>query len=152
MAAAANRLLKIVRPAYKLRFYKNLDLFNVVDCATARPVDPGVIVDDIIGIGRVSGTEEPRVGMSVRKSGRTSGLTSGDVTATGVTIKVDLSDEESALFSDQAVADMLSKPGDSGSLVLNTDNKAVGLLFAGSETYCIFNRIQNVMDLLEIEF
>jgi len=152
VAALTNRLLKIVKPAYELRFYKNLNQYNVVDCAAARPVSPNLINDDIIEIGKVSGVGELRDGMTVRKSGRTSGLTSGDVSATGVTVKVDLSDEESGWFSDQVVADVLCKPGDSGSLVVDEKNNVVGLLFAGSDTHCIINRIQNVMDLLDIEF
>jgi len=152
VAGAANRLFKIVKPAYELRFYKNLNQYNIVDCAAARPVDPNVIGEDIIGIGQVSGVGKAQDGMTVRKSGRTSGLTSGEVSATGVTVRVDLSDKESAWFTDQVVANLVCKPGDSGSLVLDAANHAVGLLFAGSDTHCIFNHIQNVMDLLEIEF
>lgn len=152
IAASVNRVLKLVRPAYRMRFFKSLDQFNVVDCAVARPVNPGLVGDEIIEIGRVAGVGELREGLTVRKSGRTSGVTSGAVSATGVTVKVDLSDEESGWFSDQVVADLLCKPGDSGSLVVDPDNNVVGLLFAGSDSHCIINRIQNVMDLLEIEF
>jgi V8-like Glu-specific endopeptidase len=57
-----------------------------------------------------------------------------------------------ALFSDQIVADLKSQGGDSGSLVLNEQNEAVGLLFAGSDRSTILNRIQNVMDKLNITF
>jgi len=152
VAGMANRLLKMIKPAYELRFYKNLNQYNIVDCAVARPVSPGIISDDIIEVGKVSGVGELRDGLTVRKSGRTSGLTTGNVSATGVTVKVDLSDEESGWFSDQVVADVLCKPGDSGSLVVDENNNVVGLLFAGSDTHCIINRIQNVMDLLDIEF
>lgn len=147
-----NKILKIIRPSYELRFYKNTRSFNIVDCAVAKPVNPDLIGEEIIDIGRVSGVGVAREGMEVRKSGRTSGVTSGDVTAVGVTLKVDLSDEETGWFSDQVVADLMCQPGDSGSLVLNKENQAVGLLFAGSDTHCIFNRIQNVMDYLEVEF
>lgn len=152
VAGAVNRLLKIVKPDYEMRFYKNLSFFNIADCAVATPVNPGVINDQIIEIGRVSDVGELQAGMKVQKSGRTSGITTGNVSATGVTIKVDIAEAESAWFSDQVVAELVCKPGDSGSLILDTENNAVGLLFAGSNTHCIINRIQNVMDLLDIEF
>lgn len=152
IAGVANRLLKLIRPAYELRFYKSINQYNMVDCAVARPVNPNIIGDEIIEIGSVAGVGKLHEGMTVRKSGRTSGVTSGDVSATGVTVKVDLSNEESGWFSDQVVADLLCKPGDSGSLVVDSENNVVGLLFAGSDTHCIINRIQNVMELLEIEF
>lgn len=147
-----NMMLKFLRPSYELRFYKYTRATNIVDCAVAQPVAPESIDGRIIELGEVSGVGEVREGMLVQKSGRTSGVTSGEVTATGVTLKVSLSDEEEAWFSDQVVADLKCEPGDSGSLIINKENKAVGLLFAGSDTHCIFNRIQNVMDALDIEF
>ena len=151
MAAVVNRILKLIRPAYEMRFYKKLNQYNIVDCAVAKPVNPGIIGDGVIGLGKIAGVGELRDGITVQKSGRSSGITSGEVSATGVTVKVELSDEESGWFSDQVVADLVCKPGDSGSLVLDKENKAVGLLFAGSDSHCIVNRIQNVMKLLEVE-
>jgi len=44
----------------------------------------------------------------------------------------------------------MSSPGDSGSLVLNGQNQAVGLLFAGSDRATVCNRIQNVLGLLGV--
>ncbi|WP_157833472.1 chymotrypsin family serine protease [Desulfotruncus alcoholivorax] len=151
-AGIGNSIIKIIRPSYELRLYKLTRSANMVDCAVAKPVSPGVIDDRILEIGRVAGVGEIKEGVVVQKSGRSSGVTSGEITARGVTLKVDLSDEEAGWFSDQVVSDLVCKPGDSGSLILDQDNRAVGLLFAGSDTYCIFNRIQNVMDLLQIEF
>jgi len=125
---------------------------NLVDCAVAKPVNPDAIGENIIDIGKVSGVEKARNGMKVRKSGRTTGLGSGEVSATGVTIKVDLSPKISAWFSDQVVANLKCKAGDSGSLVVDRNNHAVGLLFAGSDNHCIFNRIENVLNLLAVKF
>jgi hypothetical protein len=152
VAAAGNRFLKLLRPSYELRFYKYSRFTNMVDCAVARPLNPGLIADEVIELGKVSGVGEIREGMVVQKSGRTSGVTSGEITARGVTLKVELSDEEAGWFSDQVVADLECAPGDSGSLILDKENKAVGLLFAGAENHCIFNRIHNVLNLLDVEF
>jgi len=48
------------------------------------------------------------------------------------------------------VADLQSAGGDSGSLVLDEENRAVGLLFAGSEKYTIINQINHVLDQLGV--
>ncbi len=152
VASLGNRFIKLIRPAYEMRFYKYSRSTNIVDCAVAKPINTSLVGEEIVELGAVSGVEEAREGMLVQKSGRTTGVTSGQVTAIGVTLKVSLSDEESGWFSDQVVSDVLCQPGDSGSLIMNKQNKAVGLLFAGSDTHCIFNRIQNVIRLLDIEF
>ncbi len=57
----------------------------------------------------------------------------------------------SARFRDQLVASALSQGGDSGSLVVDTENHAVGLLFAGSSNTTILNPIGQVESLLGIE-
>ena len=47
----------------------------------------------------------------------------------------------------------MSQPGDSGSLLVDgSENKAVALLFAGSDQVTVHSPIQKVMELLEIEF
>lgn len=156
VAAAAvrggNALIHLLRPNYEMRMYKKYRGFNSIDCAVARPVDPGAIDDKIIEIGRVEGIANVGAGDWVQKSGRSSGLTSGNVTAVGVTLQVDLSDNETGWFSDQVVCDGISQGGDSGSLIVNKEKQAVGLLFAGSEKYTVFNRIENVLQRLEVEF
>jgi hypothetical protein len=45
----------------------------------------------------------------------------------------------------------MSKPGDSGSLLVAGDSLfAIGLLFAGSEQATVHNPIQDVLDSLEV--
>ena len=150
-ARLANFLVHTIRPNYDLRFFKRGGGSNIVDCAVARPVRPDIITDEIFGIGRVQGKTIARPGMPVFKSGRTTGVTKGVVTAVGATMEVKLDDENSAYFSDQVVTDMKSQGGDSGSLVLTEGNRAVGLLFAGSDKVTIFNHIQTVLDKLEVD-
>ncbi|SHF12640.1 hypothetical protein [Desulforamulus putei] len=152
VARLANILVRTIRPNYELKFVKRGGTPNIVDCAVARPIRPDLITDEIVGIGKVQGTAQAKPGMKVVKSGRTTGVTRGVVTAVGATMEVKLDDESSAYFADQVVTDMKSQGGDSGSLVLNEENKAVGLLFAGSDKVTVFNHIQNVLDKLNIEF
>jgi hypothetical protein len=40
----------------------------------------------------------------------------------------------------------MSSPGDSGSSILDMQNRAVGLLFAGSETVTILTPLQHILD------
>jgi hypothetical protein len=46
------------------------------------------------------------------------------------------------------MAGAMSQGGDSGSAVLDNNNNLLGLLFAGSETSTIINRIENVFSAL----
>lgn len=150
-ARVGSMLVHMVRPNYDMRFLKHYRGSNIVDAAVARPVSPGVISGDIIEVGSVLGMGPVEVGRTVGKSGRSSGYTNGPVTAVDVSLQVELNDTETGLFSDQVVAEMVSRGGDSGSLVFDEEKRAVGLLFAGSEKVTVFNRLNNVFDKLGIE-
>ena len=124
---------------------------NLVDCAIAEPVNPKDVKNEILGAGIITGTAEGILDMEVMKSGRTTGLTTGVIEQVDVTVRVSFGSGKTALFTDQLMAGAMSQGGDSGSVVLNGENEAVGLLFAGSTTTTIINRIQNVFKLLEVE-
>ncbi|MBM7855187.1 hypothetical protein JOC37_001572 [Desulfohalotomaculum tongense] len=149
---ASNALLRVIRPNYQIKVFKKLRQANSVDCALARPDRPDLIDNNILGIGEVKGIAEARPGIPVIKSGRTTGVTTGVVTTIGTSLKVEMDDNEVVLFNDQVTTDLKSRGGDSGSLVLTPDNRAVGLLFAGSDSITVFNPIQRVMEALQIEF
>jgi hypothetical protein len=73
------------------------------------------------------------------------------VLQTDLTVGVKYSATKYALFSGQVMAGPMSQPGDSGSLVLNDSDEAVGLLFAGSDQFTIFSPIGLVLDKFEVE-
>lgn len=123
-----------------------------MDCAVAKPINDDIIQADIFEFGEIAGVKEVKVGMAVKKSGRSTGVTHSLVLATDVILKVALDNREYGVFADQVLAGPMSMPGDSGALVLTEDNYAVGLLFAGSEQVTMFNRITNVLDALNIIF
>lgn len=150
VARLGSMLVHLIRPNYDLHFIKHTRGENIVDAAVARPVSRDAISDDILEIGVPRGTAEAGVGQTVMKSGRSSGISSGQVTAVDVSLQVELNDSESGTFSDQVVAEMVSKGGDSGALVLDERQKAVGLLFAGSDKYTIFNHLSNVFAKLDV--
>lgn len=148
---AVNGLVRAVRPRYALRMEKKTGAANVVDAAVAKPLSRDLVTGEIMEIGPVEGVAEPQLGMKVKKMGRTSGYTEGTVKALDVTLNVDMGDKGVYLFSEQIMANLNSQPGDSGSLVLDHENRAVGLLFAGSDTITAFNNIFNVMSVLGVE-
>lgn len=147
-----NNFIKLIKPHYKMSLFKKTSVENIVDAALARPIRDDVITPEILGIGMVKGVKEAQSGMKLFKSGRSSGLNSAVVKAQAATLKVKMGSNEEVIFADQIVTGPMASPGDSGSLVLDENNNAVGLLFAGSESSTIVNRIANVMDLLDFEF
>jgi len=44
----------------------------------------------------------------------------------------------------------MSQGGDSGSAILNQENQIIGLLFAGSDSITVINRIQDVFESLQV--
>ena len=136
---------------------------NVVDCATAWAWPERVRkefiylsggVKNYFRAGAVPVTATP--GMQVGKSGRTTQLTRGSVTAVGVTINVNYGAGRVGHFIDQisvrAPTGDFSQGGDSGSLIWTWDARRapVALLFAGGGGTTFGNRIQRVLAALDV--
>lgn len=149
---AGNLILKMVKPNYRLKFIKSTPSHNLIDAAVAKPVKFNYVSEDVFDLGRIKGTAEPKIGMAVKKSGRTSGITGSSIKALDVMLKVMLSPSEEATFYEQILTGPMAQPGDSGSIVVDEGLNAVGLLFAGSDEATIINPIINVMKLLKITF
>jgi len=152
---------------------------NVADAAIAQirlgvcsdndgnPVDCVDTNGSILDIGQVSSNTVAAVlNKKVKKSGRTTGLTSGSISAVDVTVDVGYSDECGGSTTKVArfVNQFLVKPGkfssggDSGSLTVEADEvdpvdglpRATGLLFAGSRLYTVANPIDAVLTQLGV--
>jgi hypothetical protein len=123
---------------------------NLVDAAIATPLDPADVKDEILNIGPIQGMVEGELGMAIKKSGRTTGFTTGQIQQVDVTANVQYGAGQIAFFTDQLLAGAMSQGGDSGSAVLDDNNRLTGLLFAGSDTTTIINRIENVFSALGI--
>lgn len=128
-----------------------LSLNNTVDAAIAR-LDGNVSASPtIIDLNTApKGIMPPHLGMIVFKSGRTTGVTTGRIIQIDVTTDVNYGSRK-ARFTDQIMTTPFSRPGDSGSLVLDTTQNAVGLLFAGSEKIGVVTPIQTVLGALNLE-
>lgn len=131
-----------------------------VDAAIAQVISGMVRTDGaILEIGTLSSsTVAASIGQLVKKSGRTTGLTRSKVSGLNATISVAYDNECAGgeafikTFTGQIViANKASKflaGGDSGSLMVedvNTNPRAIGLLFAGSSTAAIANPIEEVL-------
>lgn len=149
-AAALNAPAAAIGRRTRLRAVRIAQTENRVDAAIARPLRVEDVEDRILEIGTVAGTAGVELGTPIRKSGRTTGHTTGAIEQVDVTVRVDYGAGRSALFVDQLMAGAMSEGGDSGSAVLDMERHLIGLLFAGSQTSTIINRIQHVFAELGI--
>jgi len=134
-----------------------------VDCAVAEVI-PGMVRSDgaILEIGAISSqTVGASINQTVKKSGRTSGLTRSKISGLNATISVIYENECAGgtaftkVFTEQIViANRGSKflnSGDSGSLMVEdvaAGPRAIGLLYAGSSSTAIANPIGQVLQFL----
>jgi hypothetical protein len=120
---------------------------NTIDCAIAQmsTSNPTSVVQSG-GYTATSTVVSPSVGLAVKKSGRTSGLTHSTISAINVTINVGYT-AGVATFTGQIMVDaQFIRSGDSGSLmVTETGNNPVGLCFAGGSGGAFANPIGPVL-------
>jgi hypothetical protein len=152
----------------KLRKFVKLDPAgtNFVDCAVATV--GGAIKFDTSTLGSFGklaglGPKDIVDGTAVRKVGRTTGETSGRVTAFELDNVIIGYDIGNLRFDDQieiegAGTESFSDGGDSGSLIVNEDLMAVALLFAGGDSggtngmgLTYGNPIHSVLDALKVD-
>ena len=123
---------------------------NLVDAAIARPINEANVLPEILEIGVPVGIDIEELGMKIQKSGRTTGLTKGEITQVDAMVTVQYGGGKTALFVDQIMAGEMCSGGDSGSAVLDMDKNLVGLLFAGSDKTTVINPMLDVFELLGI--
>ena len=149
-ASFLNSIARLFGSSVQLQAVEQQPDENLVDAAIARPLNPDDVKDEILNIGVPQGVVAGELGMAIKKSGRTTGFTTGEIEQVDVTVNVQYGEGRIATFTDQLMAGAMSQGGDSGSAVLDNNNNLVGLLFAGSDTSTILNRIQNVFSLLGV--
>lgn len=147
-----NALAKLLGSKHRLSAVRiDPQAVNEVDAAVARPVNDIDLDDDVLDIGEVSGTAEAQLGMGVRKSGRTTAFTTGEVSILDATVTVNYGSGREGRFENQIVTSAMSQGGDSGSVLVAADSlQAIGLLFAGSEQVTLHNPIDRVLDCLGV--
>jgi hypothetical protein len=151
VGAVLNWLAKLVGSRHRFSVFQEDPTMNLVDAALARPLSDDLVEKRILEIGEPEGVAEGMLGLTIKKSGRTTGFTTGEIQQVDATVQVGYGVGNTATFTDQLVAGAMSAGGDSGSAVLDEDNHVIGLLFAGSTSTTIINRIQNVLDAFNVE-
>jgi hypothetical protein len=145
-----NGIAGILGSSTRLKSFRLQQSENLVDAAIGRPLNEEDVMPNILNIGAVTGTASATLGTPVKKCGRTTGFTEGEILQMDVTVDVQYGTNLVARFRDQLMAGAMSQGGDSGSAVLDDQNRLVGLLFAGSDQTTIINRIEHVFDSLNL--
>lgn len=150
VASLVNAAARLLGSHHRVQAIRQTPGTNRVDCAIARPLSPDVVTREILQIGSPTGVATASLGTQVQKFGRTTGYTQGEIVQVDVTVTVNYNGPV-AVFTDQLMAGAMSQGGDSGSLVLDMQGRAVGLLFAGSDTNTILSPIGFVLEDLRVE-
>lgn len=140
----------------KFKRIRTVPALNRIDAAIAA-LDANNLASPLIlpSVGKLGSTTVPAaVGMKVHKHGRTTGYTRGTIIDVSADVNVSY-DFGTARFGDQIIvvgdSGSFSAAGDSGSLIVGrTGNRATGLLFAGSASHTIANRIEEVLAALKV--
>jgi S1-C subfamily serine protease len=128
---------------------------NKVDCAIAKAISSNLLSKDVLYIGAPTGNAPAAIDMVVHKFGRTTSYTAGQIKSIDTDVTVGY-ETGNYTFHEQIIivgtsGHPFSAAGDSGSLILErSTNKAVGLLFAGSNTHTIANHIKQVLQALRV--
>ena len=128
---------------------------NYADAAIAKITISDYLVSEVLDSDNqntytISSTVEVNIGDSVRKSGRTTGVTTSTVIDTDATVKVWYTLSKFAIFYDQIlVSQPFIESGDSGSSV-DKDGEFVGLAFAGSNTIAVVCKAKYIVSGLGI--
>lgn len=131
-------------------------LTDQVDAAIASLTGDRFLLKEILGLGSVTDVGVPQLGMQVKKSGRTTGLTTGTIVDISADVQIGGYPDGVHTFHNQIHIQnggMVSRPGDSGSLWIDDANRAIALNFAGTSDGSIAtaNRFSVVMETLNID-
>jgi len=151
MESVLNWLARLLGSSHRVMTFREVPARNLVDAAIARPLSDDLVEKRILEIGVPKGSREATLGTPVKKSGRTSGFTTGNIIQIDVTAQVSYGEGKTAIFENQLMAGAMSKGGDSGSAVLDEEDYVIGLLFAGSNVTTLINPIQFVLNALKVE-
>ena len=130
---------------------------NGIDAAIAGPVTNAEFESTIALLNIVPRgvNQNLRVGMKVKKVGRTSDLTTGVIRDVHFRTEFSYPNPSGGRgvvrFLNQVLCTNFTSYGDSGALVLDEDNYGLGLHFAGSPRASIFSPISYALDGLNIE-
>lgn len=135
-----------------IKFSNPVDkIINIVDGALAIITDLSLVARKIAVVGSIRGLIDPKINLSVKKFGSITELTTGVIIVTDATLKIEFSSQKVAAFKDQIITSKMSDKGDSGSILLDQFNSAIGLLCADSKNITVYNPIRKVLEALNVD-
>ncbi|KLU76449.1 hypothetical protein G8V05_08010 [Clostridium botulinum C/D] len=123
---------------------------NYVDCAIGKVVKRDIVSSNIAIIGELKGVKNVNIGDVVKKIGTTTECTENKILGVGITIKIKM-DTGIALFKNQIATGLMTKPGDSGSIVVDKNNYAVGVVIAEGIKNTLITPMRSVLKSLNVE-
>ncbi len=159
--SAANKAVAELYDHAPIIFGGDVENPNFVDAAIAKLLGGQTHQTEIPRIGKITDfvrKESVELGSNCQKFGRTTGYTRGKIFSIRLSIWVKYSAKgKEAFFKDQFLiiptdGSSFVKGGDSGSLVADDENRAIGLIFAGegAKTALQFADIEQAIDLENI--
>ena len=121
-----------------------------IDAAVFAPNDTSALSAQIADVGSAPTGINGSVahGDKVHKVGATSGLTEGTVQGIELLTKVPYGDDV-ATFTDHIIVSNFASPGDSGALVLDEQNRAVGIHIGSADGMSVCTPIRRVLIALQ---
>ena len=128
---------------------------NDIDAAICTEASPGTVAAGIRSLGTITGIDaNPPLRTKVRKEGRTTKVTAGVLRIKRLSMIVTYPDGNDALFDEQfaiigsSTKTYFAEQGDSGAIVIDDKDQAIGLLIADSDGIDISyaNPIKPVLD------
>ncbi|KEI08774.1 hypothetical protein Z957_05945 [Clostridium sp. K25] len=123
---------------------------NLVDSAIARVTSPSIANPNIALVGPLKGVKDASISQPVMKVGRTSELTKGRISQMHAVMLLKASSTMKYIMIDQIITDRMSDEGDSGSILLDSNNFALGQLVGASSNKSIFTPIKTVLSALNV--
>lgn len=123
---------------------------NCVDCAIARIKDCSMVSPLITFVGPPTGIGIPNLKDEVKKVGRSTELTTGIIESLGTTIKILFPSGRTGLFKNQIITSSMTNFGDSGALLLNKCDEALGIVCGTSSSISVYNSICDVLTALNV--
>jgi len=116
-------------------------------------ISPTTLQSFVNKMGYPNDLADAEIGMTVEKTGRTTGYTQGKVISVSQTVKINYGKFGLLKFKNQICTTSLSKGGDSGSCLFAAGiKKPIGLLFAGDSSESFHNPIKSVLSSLSMSY
>lgn len=129
---------------------------STLDAAIAEIYDKTFIDDEIsIGIGNYvvnnminfKGISKPHIGDNIKKFGKTTKLTFGEVRSINCTVNVSNNIESPKIYRHQILTTNISNNGDSGSVIVNQNDHVIGMVVGGNRLTASFcNNIELIFN------